>query len=234
MGEAARKPDIREQVGVSVNASVLQTRSYETSLDRVAAMGAAALDLELGATARGMPIGALRGKAVSAQDRIAAELATELWHIRYGAQLGLIGQAASHFSTWMIYRGRFHALSTEQKAALLPKLATRALHEWLSDRCQACGGSGKEERTREGRIVRPRGSMQRNATFIVCRSCIGSKRASHSEGERCRWLGLSKADYDHGVWGASINAAVTWLGKILAQRLRRPLTLQLERGRKQV
>jgi hypothetical protein len=189
MGEVARKPDLREQVGVSVNSSSLQSRSYETSLDRVAAVGAAALDLQLGATANGAPIGAVRDNVVSPVERIAAELITELWHIRYGGQLSLVPQAVTHFSCWMFYRGRFAAMDQQVRAKMLPKLAARALHEWLSDRCQACGGCGKEERTREGRIVRPRGSMQRNATFIVCRSCHGTKHRVACHIERARCLG---------------------------------------------
>jgi hypothetical protein len=232
MGEVARKPDLREQVGVSVNASSLQSRSYETPLDRVAAVGAAALDLQLGATAKGAPIAAVRDNIVSPQDRIAAELITELWHIRYGAQFDLVPQAVTHFAQWMLYRGRFDSLEPEARAAMLPKLAARALHEWLSDRCPACGGSGKEERTREGRIVRPRGSMQRNATFIICRSCQGTRRRSACHIERARCLGITREDYDAGRWGATVNAAIAWLTKLLANRLNRPLTVQLERRKK--
>jgi hypothetical protein len=123
MGEVARKPDLREQVGVSVNASSLQSRSYETSLDRVAAVGAAALDLQLGATANGAPIGAVRDNVVSPVERIAAELITELWHIRYGGQLNLVPQAVTHFSCWMFYRGRFADMDPQVRATMLPKLA---------------------------------------------------------------------------------------------------------------
>lgn len=232
MGEVARKPDLREQVGVSVNASGLQARSHETPIDRIAAVGAAALDLQLGATARGVPIAAVRDNVVSPQDRIAAELITELWHIRYGNQFSLIPQAVQHFSCWMFYRGRFDALEPDARAAMLPKLSARALHEWLSDRCQACAGSGKEERTREGRIVRPRGSMQRNATFIVCRSCNGTRHRVACHIERARCLGLTREEYDAGRWGATVNAAIAWLSKLLANRLLRPLTVQLERRTK--
>jgi hypothetical protein len=232
MGEVARKPDLREQVGVSVNASSLQSRSYETPLDRIAAVGAAALDLQLGATANGAPIGAVRDNIVSPVERIAAELITELWHIRYGVQLNLVPQAVTHFSCWMFYRGRFADMDPQARATMLPKLAARALHEWLSERCPACGGSGKEERTRDGRIVRPRGSMQRNATFIVCRACKGTTRRLHCHIERARCLGLTREEYDAGRWGAAINAAIAWLTKLLANRLNRPLTVQLERRKK--
>jgi hypothetical protein len=43
---------------------------------------------------------------------------------------------------------------------------------------------------------------------------------------------LTREEYDAGRWGAAINAAIAWLTKLLANRLNRPLTVQLERRKK--
>jgi hypothetical protein len=117
---------------------------------------------------------------------------------------------------------------------LLLRFSTRVLHESLSDRCQACGGSKKQERTRTGAWVRPRGAMQRNAVFGVCRACEGTGRARPSHGERARWLKLAMKDYDDGRWKQRFSAAHVWIKRDLERRIIRPLTSELERRRKPV
>ncbi len=107
--------------------------------------------------------------------------------------------------------------------------ATQALHEWLSDRCQACGGTGKLERTRGGAWVRPRGAMQRNAVFRVCTACDGSRREPPRHAERRRRLGLTATVYEEQAWPAHFRAALDWLSHSLAPRVRRPLARELER-----
>src|SRR6202022_2396813 len=95
----AEKADIREQVGIAVNTSALVTRSGETDLDRVAALGAAACEVSLGADLAGVPIAAAAAEVyrrstdmrdvmldpgdINPKDRLAGELGPLLWHIRY-------------------------------------------------------------------------------------------------------------------------------------------------------
>lgn len=233
MSEPVRKPDVREQVGTALNASTLvMSETRETHLDRVAALGAAALAVQLGADRRDLPIAACRDQSVNQENIVVAELASTLWHIRYGGQYGAVPQAVTLFAAWLSGRGRFATFEEARLLVLLPKLAARALHEWLSDRCVACGGSGKEERTRTGSWIKPRGSMQRNAVFRVCRGCHGSRRRLHSDRERARCLGVSNDVYAAERWGAAVRGSVVYLGRILATRLRAPLTAELERRKR--
>jgi hypothetical protein len=232
MGEVARKPDLREQVGVSVNASSLQSRSYETPLDRVAAVGAAALDLQLGATANGAPIGAVRDNIVSPVERIAAELITELWHIRYGGQFNLVPQAVTHFSCWMFYRGRF--------AAWTRKPGPRCCRSSRLVRCT----SGSPIAARRVAALARKSARAMGASFARAAACSATPRSSSAVPARARRAGrhatssalaasaLTREEYDAGRWGAAINAAIAWLTKLLANRLNRPLTVQLERRKK--
>lgn len=230
MNEPARKPDVRELIGTAVNASQLVMRAgAESALERVAALGAAALAVQLGADRLDLPIAACRDHPPTPENVIAAELGSLLWHIRYGGQFDAVPQAVTLFATWLSGRGKFSKLCQARRILLLPKLAARALHEWLSDRCVACGGSGKEERTRTGSWVRPRGSMQRNAIFRTCRACHGSRRRLHGDRERARSLGVSNEAYVAERWDVALRGSVGALGRLLASRLRAPLTAELER-----
>lgn len=232
MSEPVRRPDVRELVGSAVNASTLVMRSNETALERVAALGAAALAVQLGADRLDLPIGACRDQPANQENIIVAELASVLWHIRYGGQFNALPQAVTLFSTWLSGRGKHAKLDQAKSLALLPRLAMRALHEWLSDRCVACRGSGKEERTRTGSWVSPRGSMQRNAVFRTCSGCHGSRRRLHSDGERARSLGVTKQEYESERLDAAVRSAVAALGRFLVNRLRSPLTAELERRKR--
>lgn len=231
---------LAEQFGRSVNASqqriAARSPGGESSLQQVAAMGAGALHVHHGADRAQAPVAAVLarpGHQAEAQDVLVAELSPLLWHIRYGGQHGFIERAARLFAAWMSFRGRFHALPLEEREGLLLRLASRALHEWLSDRCIACGGSGKLERSRTGAWIRPRGSMQRNATFRVCPACAGSRRQAVSHAQRVQALGMTRERYDAERWDATCTAAITWLNRDLG-RMTRPLTVQLERSRKRV
>jgi hypothetical protein len=233
VGEPARKPDLREQIGVALNASTMVMREgVETSLDRVAALGAAGLAVQLGADRRDLPIAACRDQPANEENIIAAELASVLWHIRYGGQINAVPQAIILFATWLSARGRYSKIDPLKRIVLMPKLAACALHEWLSDRCVACCGSGKQERTNTGSWVKPRGSMQRNAVFRVCRVCHGSARRLHGDRERARSLGLSNEAYAAERWDAAVRGAVAHLARILTSRLRSPLTAELERRKR--
>lgn len=233
--ESEKRADVREQVGIAVNSSSLVMRVRgEGDLDRVAALGAATMSVQLGADRRhhgsisqaaAAPVDAL----AAARDRLAGELGARLWHIRYGKQHEHLPGAIELFIEWMMDRPQFAELQPEDARRLMLKpFAEMALHEWLSDRCIACGGSGKLERTRAG-LVRPRGSMQRNARFAPCRACGGNGKAKANHKVRARRFGIPTKWYYDQRWPARFILAERWLSTVLASRLVRPLTTQLER-----
>jgi len=232
MAEAG-KPDLRELVGIAVNTSALTlVENHEGALDRVAALGAAALAVSTAADRENVTIAGSRhqvyGEALDARDVLVAELGPMLWHLRYGGQHGLIVRAVALYARWLSGR-----IFESTGAPLLERFAARALHEWLSDRCARCGGSGKLERTRAGGWIRPRGSMQRNAVFRVCTACNGTRRALPSHAARARWLEVSLPVYESERWGQRFNAALAWLN-VHATRMHRPLTAQLERRKRRI
>jgi len=232
------KPDVREQVGVAVNSSSLVMRARgEGDLDRVAALGAATLSVQLGADRRHggsiQAAGIAPANSVTAKrDRLAGELGSLLWHIRFGRQYQHAPTAVALFIEWMLDRPQFSHIEPEHARALVLKpFAEMALHEWLSDRCVSCGGSGKLERTRSG-LVRPRGSMQRNARFAPCRACGGNGKAKPNHKVRARTFGIPTKWYFDQHWPARFIMADRWLSHALAARLVGPLTTQLERRKK--
>lgn len=236
MGEPTRKPDIRELVGVAVNTSALTLKAgHELALDRVAAVGAAALAVQLGADREDVPICAARplvyGVALDPRDVLASELIPMLWHIRYGAQFDLVPKAVALFAEWIAYRPAF---AEHQDVGLRRSFAVRVMHEWLSDRCTACAGSKRQQRSRSGAWIRPLGSMQRNATFRPCTACCGSGRAPVRHPERMKTLGLTRAEYDAQHWAQRFTAALGWLNQMLPSRLVRVLTAELERRKRRV
>lgn len=240
---------LQEQVGVALNSSSLRIESREpgaeTSLLHVAALGAAVLHVKhgadrLGPDGRGGPIAEAvtsTRHAASTRDQVAGELAGVLYHVRIGGQHGGLGEAVTLFSMYISLRRRFGPegflgeICAEKRTLLLLRFSERALHEWLSDRCVACAGSGKLERTESGSWIRPRGLMKRNAVFRDCTVCHGSRRAVPSHTARRKALQISFSEYEAQGWGQHFNAALTWLSRDIA-RLSRPLTVQLERGTK--
>jgi len=226
------RPDLRELLGVSVNASSLRSVARrpggETALDRIGALGMATLAVRLRADREDVPVAANRDYVAERQDVVAGELSALLWHIRYGGQHAMVSQAVAFFAEWMTWRQR----TVEIDRALLVPFAERVMHEWLSDRCIACGGSGKLERTRSGSWIRPRGSMQRNATFRVCTACHGSRRQATSHPARMKILGLTREQYEKRRWPQHFNAALIWLNEKLIARVHRPLTAELERRKR--
>lgn len=246
MAEPVRKPDIRELYGAAVNASALtMAEGRETPLDRVAAMGAAQLAVASGAARQGLTVAAVQpevekraragrpGIATSLslreRDALEAELSGSLWHLRYGEQISMVPMVATLFATWLCRLDRFK----DQPAPLMHKFATRALDEWLSGKCQKCGGSKKNERSKlTGSLIKPTGSGARNAVFEPCNECHGSGRALPSHPLRMRLLGLTREQYEGGMWFAHFKAAQAWLSKHLSPRVHRPLTAQLERRKR--
>lgn len=236
MSQADRKPDLQEQIGRALNTSHLEhRRERDTAVVLVGALGAAALHIHHGADRRREPVSTVLldpAHQVDPQDAVAAQLALSLRHVREGGQGSEIPRAVRLFTAWLGFRSRFHAI--EDRDVLLPKLAERALHEWLSDKCIACGGSGKLERSPTGSWLRPRGSMQRNATFRTCPACEGSRRQAISHTARRVALDITRERYDDERWDAHFKAALSWLAMKISPRLNRPLTVQLERSKKRV
>lgn len=248
----SQRRTLEESVGVAVNSSSLRIEARapgaETNLLRVAALGAAVLHVQhgadrLGHRGRGVPVAQVvnsPGHEPKPIDQVAGELAGVLYHLRYGGQHELVGQAIILFAAYIGMRRRFGpdgmlaSLEPGARAQLLCRFAERSLHEWLSDRCIACGGSGKLERTESGSWVRPRGMMKRNAQFRVCASCHGSRRAVPSHTERRKHLQLTLAQYEAQGWAQHFSASFTWLSSGHVGRLGRPLRVQLERSKRVV
>lgn len=242
----SEKAGLLEQLGVAVNTSALELRGGESDLLRVAALGAASLEISTGADLQNLPIAAVAvdvHRASSSmrelmlspgtpdrRDAIVGELSPLLVHIREGGQHGQLPKAIVLYVQWLRHRRSFAEMEERQ----LHRFSTRVLHEWLSDTCRPCGGTGKLERTRSGAWIRPRGSMQRNAVFGVCRGCGGTGRARPSQGERARWMELTMAAYERERWMQRFSAGLSWLSHLIARRVHRPLTAQLERRRKRI
>lgn len=252
---SSERRTLQELVGVSLHASNLRIASRsdsgETALLRVAALGAAMLHVQHGADGRG-PSGGGGSRSgggtlaevvadpahrPSAQDQVLGELAGALYHLRYGGQHELVGQTVTLFAAYIGMRQRFGQggflgkLAPIERAGLIRRFATRALHEWLSDRCIACGGCGRLERASSGSWIRPRGLMKRNAVFQACRTCHGSGLAMPSHTARRAALGIGLEQYEREAWAQHFRAAFTWLARDVG-RLYRPLTAQLERSKK--
>ncbi len=249
MSTAGGRRTVQEKLGVSLNASALRMEASEpnaeTALQRVAALGAAVLHIRHGAD-RGGPGG--HGGPVAAlgpqhqpdpRDQVAGELASALNRIREAGQHGYVQQAIEIFAVHIGQRERFGprgilaSMPTGARYELLVRFATRSLHEWLSDRCMACGKTGRQERSPSGAWVRPLGRMARNSTFRTCEHCNGSGRPVPSHTARRVALGISIQQYEQQGWGQHFRASFTWL-EAVSKRLNRPLTVQLERSKKRV
>jgi hypothetical protein len=248
----AGKPDVLELLGMAFNASSLElTPGHERPLDRVAALGAAAAEVACGADLKNLPLAAMQEDVYrrsapmedlmlepgtpDERDVLAAELGQLFCHIRFGGHYKLLPRSIPLFARWLRTRRAFEAIDEKRIA----RFASRLLHEWLSDRCIVCGGSGRLEITAAGNLVKANGRGQRNARFTACRSksgdgCMGTGRASISHQARASWLELSRADYDAERWSQKFTAALTWIELLIVGRIKRPLTAQLERRKRRI
>lgn len=232
---------VHERLGSSLNASVLRTEgrspNVETPLTHVAALGAAALHIHHGVTRKDAELAAVVAAPEhkpDPRDVVAAHLASALVHVRYARQYAGLPNTVGLFAQWMGFKVRFKVI--EDRAVLLPRLSARVLHEWLSDRCGRCGGSGRLEVTGSGILVRGQGRMQRNAQFRACpvhQGCGGTGRPPISHTGRRLALEISRERYDVERWGAHCSAALAWLDSEI-WRLAKPLTAQLEWSKKRV
>lgn len=230
----AERRTLPEQIGSAINSSHLEHNPrHETSIDLVGALGAAANAVSRGADIEDVQIGASRSvvyaSGLDPRDVLAGELGPLLWHIRFGGQHGQVPRAIALFGQWMLHRAIIAKANPPIPAEQLRAFAARVLHEWLSDRCQACAGSGKQERTAQGRWVRPLGRGIRNAQLRGCRICGGNGRALPRHAERWRQLGITRDVYEGQRWERLFTMAHTWLQSSNLGRLMRPLTAELER-----
>lgn len=223
---AVERRDIMEQVGVAVGASDLSSSELrETSVDLVAAVGAASARLHLGD--QGIPIaGAALKPTGTREDRIAADLAPTLWHLKAGGQEQAALRTAGLFTQWLRGKTELSTLPGEQ----LHAFAAIVLSEWLSSRCAKCRGAGLLEQTRTGQKVAAH-TFARNARFVTCNLCNGNKKGLPNHILRARLLGIERAVYDGDGWYRRFRVGHVWLEQI-ARRLRRPL--QFETGRRRI
>jgi hypothetical protein len=222
-----RPPCIMEQVGVAVGAGNLASSPLRaTAVDLIAAVGAASARLHYGD--QGIPIaGAALKPRGTPSDRIAAELAPMLWHLKAGGQDQTIARVAKLFAEWIALKAEF---ADEKTAALVPTFAAQVVHEWLSGRCPSCRGAGVQEKDRQGRLIAPR-TFTRNSRLWQCEGCCGSGRGLPNPILRARTLGIDRATYDADGWYRRFRAGIVWLEHI-SKRLRRPL--QVESGRRRI
>lgn len=228
---------LKEQVGRSLNASVLRTDGRspdaETPLLQVAAFGAVQMHIAYGVDRKSSAFPVPQDQALDPREKLASDLISVLWHIRYAGHAHQIAACIRLFAQWMAFKARFSKL--EDRDVLLPRLAARALHEWLSDRCPRCGGTGRLELTKEGNLMRGSGRMARNARFTQCGGklgCGGTGRPMPSQTARRLVLQLDLARYDGERWDTHFQAALNWLNTHLSDRANKPLTHQLERGKR--
>lgn len=230
---AVAKPDLMENYAVAVQASGLTLEeNTERALDRLGAMGAAALALELGDQDARLTIGAAQLKPRPTEmHHLAAALCPMLWRIQGAPQPSdaVIATAAQLFARWMSLQGRMadDAPGLAYSDRLLP-FAIRLLREWRFNRCGRCGGSGQLQLTAAG-PVRTLGTNARNGRFVQCKVCHGQGSALMDRVEQAGALGLNVKVFDDAGWTRRFRVGRVWISRLL----RRPnahLRRELERG----
>jgi hypothetical protein len=256
MTETVYRPDIGELIGVAVNSSRLDASPLcERAVDRIAGLGAAALEVSVGADLARLPIAAMAGDVYrdsvgmrevmldpgtpDVRDQIAGELGPLLMHIFYGGQLGKLADASLLYARWLQTRRLFFSRVGPEHEPLLQRFARRVLYERIYNRCEFCGGTGRMEITRTGTLIRPRGNMMRNARFTTCRTkagggCHGTGHARPSHTVRTRLLEIDHATYEAERWAQRFNAAHAWLEFYFLARVKKALTRQLERSKNRI
>jgi hypothetical protein len=218
-------PGIQEQVGAAVNASVLTLKEgHERPLDRIAALGGAARTIA-------MDLDNHRTPNPVETDRMASRLAPLLWRLKFGgdATHETALDALRCFSGWMQRQRYWRNDRGNVTPQQLQLFAARVICEWLSDKCTACGGTGLQELLRNGMTRRPRRFGDPDVRHVRCRACHGSRAACVHANARAQALEISFADYK-AHWPRRFDLAASWLRGI-ANRLKRPLQSELERGK---
>jgi hypothetical protein len=175
MGLPARdeRPGLGERYGIAVNAtSLVSDPGRDTPLDRIAEMGYAR-------------IGMATEAAGDDEARKEAELVPWLWRAAYGRDRSTsLVQACAGFAELLMIKPHFAEIERVD-AGIVRRFAECVVQEWLSLRCQACGGGGWEEVTATGKRVRPSGRV-RNAPKAICGKCRGSGKPKESMHLRLR------------------------------------------------
>lgn len=245
MGAIEAKPDLREQIGVAVSAAVMAidirrtdapTMGIEARLTHIAAMGAAARMIAANTDREESELNAVHGlpraqlaPAPRPGDDLQARLAPLLWRLKYGADATerTVRDAVALFAQWM---GGKPAFSGHDSLPMHGRvcLAAQTILEWIDDKCEGCGGTGKRELLRNGMSRRPRRFGQPNIRHCTCGGCGGSGQARPIAMARAQALGVSLADYrEH--WPHRFDLAGYWLRGV-AGRLNTPLRKQLGSG----
>jgi hypothetical protein len=176
MALAARdRPGMGERYGVAVNASSLVSEDgRDTPLDRICEMGYARIEM-----------------SAQAQDdaaRIASELAPWLWSAAYGSSDRATSRVESctRFAQWLLLKPYMAEIQRVDQG-IVERFAQCVVHEWLSPRCRACGGSGWQGVTDKGKRVHA-SVLGRNCMKAICEQCRGSGRPKVSPALRMRAL----------------------------------------------
>lgn len=227
MSAQVEKRDIMELYGVAIGSSDLSSSPLRAKhVDLIAAAGAASNRLHLGD--QGLPIAAASLKPRGSEaDKIAADLAPMLWHLKAGGQEQTIARVAKKFTAWVELKNEF---TDPEIRALAGRFAAQVVHEWLSSRCARCRGSGKLELDRRKGKVAPR-THARNTRFVPCDTCNATGLGLPNHQQRATFLGIDRAVYDEKGWWQRFRKGLLWLD-LIARRLRRPL--QFEAGRRKV
>jgi hypothetical protein len=176
MALAARseRPGMGERYGVAVTASKLEIEvGKESSLDRICEMGYARIEMS--------------AQAKDEAARIAGELAPWLWSAAYGSFRATSRvEACTRFTSWLLLRP-YMAEINQVDRGIVQRFAECVVHEWLSLRCKACGGSGWQGVTDSGKRVHA-ASLGRSCVKAICLQCRGSGRPPSSPKLRIRSL----------------------------------------------
>lgn len=205
MIELEDKPDLRELVGVAVNASVLVMRpEVRGPADMLVALGGAAQELRDGwVRADGKRVGA---------DAPASSLAPLLWRLKFGRQ-ATFAEAAMLLAmriaagderflarkVWPWPRHPSHGAVEQQRRVVM---AAQVISEWCNERCSYCGGVGKQQLVRArgagGRKARRSGRAMAvlGAKLVTCAACGGSGRSRVVVADRARALGVTMEVYE--------------------------------------
>lgn len=228
------KPDLAEQYCIAVQSSALvEAVNAERALDRLGAMGAAALRISVGDQDARIPVvAAVAVDRGTDEHRLAADLCRTLWrlHASTGTRTSSHTEAVQLFARWMTARPRLASIAPhEGYAERLEPFAARVIHEWLHLRCGRCGGSGRLQLTQHGPVsARQAPAAARNTRFIRCAVCEGSGRALMRPAEQAAALGLPVSIFDAAGWVGHFRAARAWLARLLT-RPRKHLRAELER-----
>jgi hypothetical protein len=173
--------------------SVAKTVPSSSELrDHVGAMGLAALKIERGEDRRQPALPWQRRV-----DWLEARLVPLLWQARFGANVQALTEALPFVAAWLAEKPRYRlSLESDELVELLtPPLAERLVQEWLSDRCEACRGSGLQELVGRGGRRAPRHYSSTKVRLVSCQRCWGNGWAAPDHRARAVHFCLTRRCY---------------------------------------